>query len=259
MKLHHRIPLLGLLCVSGAGCLQEFNPDAAKLAFTGEDSDGGSGGSGGARATTTASTTRTATSATTTSSSGAGGTTASGGAGGAGGEEEPPDVPPFIITPPIDFLSPDGAPASTGDPCEATSAHATTIFLLNCAGCHGGRNAGERQGQPPFDYILDLDKLLKARSATVPDPLAPPENQIPNTPNFQGMRFIVPGDPDHSRVYLRVTLKQMPPPPIVGMPDLLKSRPNVSDFSVLREWITNCLEVPEEPGDGGTGGDDGGP
>jgi len=259
MKLHHRIPLWGLLCVSGAGCLQEFNPDAAKLAFTGEaPDDGGGAGSGGAGATTTASTTRAATSATTTSSSGAGGTTASGGAGGAGGEEEPPPAPPFIITPPIDFLTPDGAPASTTDPCEATSAHAITIFLMNCAGCHGGRNAGERQGAPPFDYILDLEKLLKARSATVPDPLAPPENQIPNTPNFQGMRFIVPGDADHSRIYFRVTHKEMPPPPIVGMPDTLKSRPNVSDFSVLREWITNCLEIPD-PGDGGVGGDDGGP
>jgi len=246
MKLHHSISLWGLLCFSGAGCFQEFNPDAAKNAFLGEALDAGrSTGAAGARTTTTTGPTRGTTTTSTTSS----------GAGGAGGTDPPEDLVTLILTPPIDFVQPDGTPGSTTVPCEATSAHAATIFLLNCAGCHGGRTAGERQGQPPFDYVLDPERLMTARSATVPDPLAPPENQIPNTPTFEGMRFIVPGDPDHSRIYLRVTRKEMPPPPIVGMTDTLKSRPNVSDFSVLREWITNCLEEPD-PGDGGTGGDD---
>src|SRR5262249_35946042 len=147
--------------------------------------------------TTTSTTTRATTSSAATT--GVGGSTTTSGAGGAGAGEPPPpedeEPPPALQTPPIKFTLPDGAVLMTGDVCEATNAQAATIFLLNCAGCHGGRNDGERQGVPPFDFVLDPVKMMSARSATVPDPLAPPANQIPNTPNFEGMRFLIPGDP----------------------------------------------------------------
>ena len=52
-------------------------------------------------------------------------------------------------------------------------------------------------------------------------------------------RFLVPGDPDHSRIYLRTLHGEMPPPDIIGLP--ANPRPSVSDLSVLRHWIESCV------------------
>src|SRR5262245_35942242 len=93
MNLRHQIPAWGLLCFSGAGCFQEFNPDAAKSAYVGEALDAGrSTGAAGARTTTTTGSTRGTTTTSTTSS----------GAGGAGPEPPGEDLVTLIITPPID-------------------------------------------------------------------------------------------------------------------------------------------------------------
>jgi hypothetical protein len=260
MKIQRSLPLVLLLgTVVTTACLERIDTGAARgnLEPTG---GGGSdvAGTGGASSGT---------------ATGGGGVAPRGGGGSSGSgvpdaaivepDGEPPEPPPStpttaLGTPGIEFVTPTGEASSTTTPCEATAAHAMTILTLNCAPCHGGRNPGERLGQPPFDYVLNVEKLIAERSASVPDPLAPAANRIPGTPNFQGMRFVIPGDPDNSRLYLRALNKEMPPPPIVGMPDTVTSRPTVSDFSVLRQWIGACLE--EGGGDDGDtdggGGDD---
>jgi hypothetical protein len=135
-------------------------------------------------------------------------------------------APPLIAldTPAIDL--PDG---STTDPCVLTTLQATEILRTNCAGCHGG-GPGENRGE--FDFILDFDKLKVARSKSTGMP-----------------RFVVPGFPEASRVYLRIARREMPPPQPLGLPPL--PRPTVSDISVLYEWIASCLGPPEMSDGGG--------
>jgi hypothetical protein len=144
-------------------------------------------------------------------------------------------------TPPIE-LDFDGKRTTT-DPCVATREQATEILTTYCAGCHGGRTAAEKHGD--FNTILDTNALVMGVSSTVNDPENP----------TMKMRLLVPGNPDGSRVYLRVSHGEMPPQAMLGLPP--NPTPSVSDISVLREWITNCIAPtppPPAPGDS-----DGGP
>jgi hypothetical protein len=158
------------------------------------------------------------------------------------------DTPPIVLA--------DGNTAA--DACSATRAQAMDILQRDCARCHGGQSPGARQGQPPFDFVLDSDRLTQAVSATAKD-----------LTTMQPARFLVPGDPDHSRIYVRPAMGEMPPPDVVGLPKL--PRPGASELSVLRQWIAHCLggdmsgiagagatagspSVPRAAGTGGTGG-----
>jgi hypothetical protein len=139
----------------------------------------------------------------------------------------PPTHTVDLTTPAIGF----GAQADaqqTDDPCTATTFHAMATLRAACAPCHGG-GPGQNLGQPPFDYVLDVSKLLTAVSSTVKDAVT-----------MQPVRFLVPGDPDHSRVYVRMFKREMPPGDVVGLP-LNPNRPTVSDVSVIRQWISHCL------------------
>ena len=116
---------------------------------------------------------------------------------------------------------------TTEDPCVPTTEQAKEILTKNCAGCHGG-GPGASQGQ--FDCVLDFDKLKTRTSVSVQDPRDP----------TKPMRFLVPGDPDSSRVYQRMFRGEMPPVlPFGVVKDM--PRPTISDVSVLREWIINCM------------------
>jgi cytochrome c553 len=137
-----------------------------------------------------------------------------------------PDAAAALDTPPIEL--PDGE--TTTDACVATTQQATDILTTNCSGCHGGGTAGARQGQPPFDYVLDFNKLKTARSATVPDPIDAD----------MGMRFVRPGDPENSRVWVRISVGEMPPELPIGVDPI--PRPTISDASLLYTWILDCLE-----------------
>jgi len=147
--------------------------------------------------------------------------------------------------PPFGFYDPNGNIVTSDEPCDATRTQANAILTKNCADCHGGRTPGERAGNPPFDFVLDVVKL----TTTFTPNTTPP------------MRFVVPGDPDHSRLYVRARLGEMPPIAQMELP-----RPTVSDLSVLREWISNCLGTKPPPvnsgadagGRGGSGSDDAG-
>jgi hypothetical protein len=128
------------------------------------------------------------------------------------------------------------------DSCDAITSQARTILETDCASCHGGRTPGEHHGVPPFDFVLDFEKLKVARSGSALDPTDP----------RLGMRFLIPGHPDDSRIYQRIRRGEMPP-----MPDVPLPRPTVSDTSLLRDWIMRCMG-PSETGSGGAGGAGGG-
>jgi phosphatidylethanolamine-binding protein (PEBP) family uncharacterized protein len=127
-------------------------------------------------------------------------------------------------TPPIEI---DFEGKVTTNSCEVTIGQATKVLETNCAGCHSGRDLGARQGQPPFDFLFDFEKM-KVQPSSVAD----------LRDGTKKMRFIAAGDPDNSRLYTRVARGEMPPPDVVGLP--VRSRPTVSDISVLRQWIGAC-------------------
>jgi hypothetical protein len=120
---------------------------------------------------------------------------------------------------------------TTTDPCIPNTDQAREILAVNCAGCHGG-GAAAMQGQPPFDCVLDVDKLKTRVSDAVKDPRDP----------SKGMRFLIPGDPDNSRLYARILHDEMPPKLPFGLREI--PRPTISDISVLREWIQSCIDAP---------------
>jgi hypothetical protein len=154
----------------------------------------------------------------------------------------PPTHTVDLMTPAIGYGTPADA-QETDDPCTATTFHATETLRAACAPCHGG-GPGQNLGQPPFDYVLDVGKLLKAVSSTVKDPVT-----------MQPVRFLVPGDPDHSRIYVRMFKREMPPGDVVGLPPN-PNRPTVSDISVIRQWIAHCLgtDAPDGQDDGKSDG-----
>jgi hypothetical protein len=126
-----------------------------------------------------------------------------------------------------------GAGTSTGggmvgtDPCEAVRSQARTILETSCASCHQVPNV-----MANFDFILDLE-LLKTR-----------------TTSSTNQRFVIPGDPDNSRLYQRIAGGEMPPS------SARVPRPTANDVAMIREWITRCLDGSSgwPTPDGGFGG-----
>jgi hypothetical protein len=158
------------------------------------------------------------------------------GASSAGPRSGPPVRTVDLMTPAIP-LGPGDDAGTTDDACMATTNAAMNVLRSACSACHGG-GPGQNLGQPPFDYVLDVPKLLTAVSETVTDPVTK-----------KPVRFLVPGDPDHSRIYVRMFTRQMPPGDVVGLPPN-PSRPSVSDISVMRQWIAHCLGVDASDGTG---------
>lgn len=124
-----------------------------------------------------------------------------------------------LETPPIELA--DGT--TTKDPCVQTTAQATAILTKDCAPCHSPPGNAAN-----FHSILDFTRLVTLRSSTQKDPF---------TGEF--VRLMVPGDPDRSRVYLRISKGEMPPTLDASLPQL--PRPTFSDLSLLRTWIQSCL------------------
>jgi len=148
--------------------------------------------------------------------------------------ETPPDRPTtHILSGPLPFgyFDVSGALVDSEDPCDATRTQAGMILIKYCAQCHAGRTRDERQGVPPFDFLLDKDKLTTTFTNNTTPPLL----------------FVAPGDPEHSRLYLRAWHNEMPPP---DLPMLKYLRPTVSDISVLHNWITSCTGASQSPSTG---------
>jgi hypothetical protein len=123
------------------------------------------------------------------------------------------------------------------DACEATRIQAYQILDRTCGNCHGGGAPGARQGSPPFDTVLDEERMLSIASITAKDP-----------DTLKPSRFLVAGDPEHSRIYVRVQNVEMPPPDIIGLPP--NPRPSASDLSVLHHWIKSCIQTSDSAADG---------
>ena len=112
----------------------------------------------------------------------------------------------------------DGARAA--GPCDSIEQQSLEIRQEYCASCHS----------PPaklggFDFVLDDARLCSAVSSTAKDDAGNPA------------RFVIPGDPDDSRLYHRMVVGEMPPTQTPPLP-----RASASDFSVLRTWILSCLD-----------------
>ena len=136
---------------------------------------------------------------------------------------DPTDAGPALETPPIQL--PGGG--TTQNPCDLTTAQARAILRAYCAVCHGGQTPEANQGR--FDFLLDFQRLTMTRSQSARDPRDP----------SQGMVFLVPGDPEDSRVYQRIADDEMPPMLLGGSDPL--PRPSISEISVLYTWISSCV------------------
>jgi len=145
--------------------------------------------------------------------------------------DDPNGTIPFMQQTPAIYL-PDGG--STTDPCVDVEALSVSIRQTYCASCHG---PGTGAGQGGFNYVLD-DPSLQGSVTT----------------NATFPRFVVPGDPSQSFLYVSIANGHMPPPSIAGAPP--NPVPTASDLSVLYGWIVACF-----PDAGGyvTGGGSWGP
>jgi hypothetical protein len=110
---------------------------------------------------------------------------------------------------------------TTTDPCAKTRRDKTEILTAYCASCHGAQPA---QGLPPWDFVLDDARLLQEVWARTGQP---------------DQRFVIPGDPDHSALYVRAATDMPPIPTDVGTPR--SPGMTASDLSVLRHWISECM------------------
>jgi len=144
-----------------------------------------------------------------------------------GNVEDPGDgtTPILTQTPVIQiFTDPGVGPEgdTTTDACKQTSLQASMFLNRYCAACHAVGDASS--GVPKFKDVLDLSALTNPTNMT----------------DMPGVPFIVPGYPDKSRVYQKVSEGTMPKINIV--PEVT-THPSVSEISVLEEWIANCLGV----------------
>jgi hypothetical protein len=98
------------------------------------------------------------------------------------------------------------------------------ILVNRCAGCHD--IGGASSGATPFSFALDRQKLV-----------------MTIWHRQQGdARFVVPGNPDESQIFLRAAMKQdMPPIYDIAAGAKPLERLTFSEASVMRDWITNCL------------------
>lgn len=140
-------------------------------------------------------------------------------------------TPTLLETPAIQVVTDLGAGviegSNTMNPCDATGAQALFILQTYCGACHGSK-LQTGQGVPPWNYVDVPSKML--------DPA--------HTTDIAGVPFLAKASPKGSRIYQRIILgnQKGAMPPVYDDPTLpVYPRPNVSDYSVLNEWIKSCL------------------
>jgi serine/threonine-protein kinase len=102
-----------------------------------------------------------------------------------------------------------GTGGSTGEPgvnCGELAANTITVLEANCAKCHGADSAALGS----INYITNLDALIKNGK-------------------------VVPGDPNNSPIWRRLTSTDAPMPPPSEM-----TRPSDDDVSTIERWIGQC-------------------
>jgi hypothetical protein len=109
------------------------------------------------------------------------------------------------------------------------------LLTTKCAACH-------TPSTPPLNFITDVSRLTMAASPT---------------PSYAAnSRYVVPGRPEDSLIYIRAAInKDMP----LQNPLAPSSSLTVSESSVLREWIASCVPgAKAATGNGGMPGAGGG-
>jgi hypothetical protein len=139
-------------------------------------------------------------------------------------------IPPEVVSPV--FYLPDGAAVT--DPCLAVQADSIAVRQKSCVPCHQ-----DPQRQGGFNYVLDDAKLANSVANVAMDDAG------------MHLKMLVAGDPEHSFVYQRVMLGQMPPPmslasSIIGTAAKNLVYPTAADETILYAWIM-CFGA----GDGG--------
>lgn len=129
-----------------------------------------------------------------------------------------PEVDPNPVPAGISVCFPDH-PASCDDTCR----EATRVLWHNCAACHAQGPASV--GAPVFDFVLDVTKLttltwLRADGV---------------------WRFLVPGSPQDSQIYVRPVVNRDMPPLSNDVSVPARARVSASDGQILQDWITGCL------------------
>jgi hypothetical protein len=128
--------------------------------------------------------------------------------------------------------------------CDKTKLDAQMILQANCAGCHAAGAAS--RGVPPFDFVMDVDKLINTRWMRE----GQPEDTWP--------RFLIPGDAENSLIFIRAGRKRDMPPIQMDPGQPFFDRVSYRDASVLYDWIQTCLGADPLGGAGaGAGGSTG--
>jgi hypothetical protein len=141
---------------------------------------------------------------------------------------EHPSIIPFEAEPPL--VTPlDGTPVSTETECEAHELLAMDTLKASCATCHDG--AGGVMVQGSFSTVLDIEALTSTE---------------PVGPQFAGMglKYITPGDPRKSLIFIRIANGTMPQAPmdVTNIEAANYRWPlNASDASLIYTWIKDCL------------------
>lgn len=91
--------------------------------------------------------------------------------------------------------------------CEDTTKQTLAILETNCAKCHSGAAA---QPAGSINYITNLDALIREGK-------------------------VIPGKPEESRIYVRMTSADAPMPPGAET-----QRPGADDIAVVEQWIAEC-------------------
>jgi hypothetical protein len=143
-----------------------------------------------------------------------------------------PEVPDFPVTTtftpdiPAGTLS-DGTTTPTdqgASGCSVTNAQAMDVLTSSCAGCHTPDS--DLSGVTGFD-ILDWT----ATKTT----LASGQSYVGKT-----IRYLKPGAPEKSLIYVRIANHTMPKPP-GSAADVQVRFPTASDVSLLNGWIKFCV------------------
>jgi uncharacterized repeat protein (TIGR03806 family) len=108
--------------------------------------------------------------------------------------------------------------AALGDESAPLEARVRSYWDVNCASCHNAASP-LRSWDASFSTPLEAQGVL----------LAPPHGG----PRPDGVRLIVPGDPERSLIYLRSGSLE----PSLRMPPLLKNRIDQRYVELLRAWI----------------------
>lgn len=111
--------------------------------------------------------------------------------------------------------------------CDKTVIDAHNILKNHCASCHDIGMASF--GVPRFDFVMDDAQLMTKTWDRTGQPAA---------------RFLTPGDPANSVIYLRSTMNRDMPPTMVDPNQPFYPRVTFSEGSVLFEWIANCISAP---------------